>query len=192
MKETVRRRLAAAIAIAALFAVPLAGCGDGSSAKTANITPGDLPSGAKWDGVYYSELYGHLHLVQSGTSMKGKWERRTKDKWGELKGTVTGDVLHFEWNEYTRGLVGPNAKRSGKGYFKYKRPDGANVDDIIVGEVGRDQDEVGDPWEAIKQRNLPPNPDSIAGSGAMDVGGGDWDNDNKEKGKKPDAPVSPK
>lgn len=191
MMETVRRRLAAAAAVLALFSAPL-GCSDAPTAKTATVTPGDMPSGAQWDGVYYSELYGFLHLVQSGTSMKGKWERTHKDKWGELKGTVTGDVLHFEWNEYTRGLVGPNAKHGGKGYFKYKRPAGDNVDDVIHGEIGRGEDEVGEPWEAIKQRNIKPNLSSIAGSGAMDVGGGDWDTDNNEKGKKPEPPTSPK
>ena len=44
---------------------------------------------------------------------------------------------------------------------------------------------------AIKQRNIPPDLNSIAGSGAMDLGGGDWDTDNKEKGKS-EPPKSPK
>ena len=188
-----RRWLRATVAIAALGAMPLAtvACGEGTTAKVASVSPGDMPSGAKWDGVYYSELYGYLHLVQSGTSMKGKWERTHKDKWGELKGTVTGDVLKFEWSEYTKGLVGPNAKRSGKGYLKYKRPPGDNVDDQLAGEIGFGEDEVGEPWEAIKQRNIPPDLASIGGTGAMDVGGGDWDSDNKEKGKA-EPPASPK
>jgi hypothetical protein len=190
--ETVRRRLAAAVTVLSLFAVPIAGCSDTVSAKTATVTPGDMPSGASWDGVYYSELYGYLHLVQSGTEIKGKWERTHKDKWGELKGTATGDVIHFEWSEYTRGLVGPNAKHVGKGYFKYGRPSGDNVDDVIKGEIGHDQDEVGEPWEAIKQRNIKPNLSSIGGTGAMDIGGGDWDKPNNEKGQKPEPPASPK
>lgn len=185
------RRLLAAAALGVLVAAPLAACSDTPSAKTANVTPGDMPSGAKWDGVYYSELYGHLHLKMNGGKLKGRWERPHKDRWGEIEGDVTGDVFKFSWSEYTRGLVGPNAKKSGKGYFKYKRPEGNNVDDQIVGEIGRDQDEVGEPWDAIKQRNLPPDPDSIVGSGASDVGGGDWDSDNKEKGQKPEAPKSP-
>jgi hypothetical protein len=171
------------------LALPLAGCG-GPDAKTANIPQGDMPSGAKWDGVYYSELYGNLHLVTSSGKVKGKWERPHRDKWGEIEGEANGDVFRFSYAEYTRGLVGPNSKREGKGYFKYKRPAGDNVDDDIVGEIGTGDNEVGDPWEAKKQRNVPPNPDSISGSGSRDVGGGDWDSENKEKGK-PQPPGSP-
>ncbi len=189
------RRLGAAAVAGMLWVAPLAvtalaGCGGSEAGKLATVPSGDMPSGAKWDGVYFSELYGNLHLVKKGDHIKGRWERPHKDKWGEIEGDVTGDVFKFSWSEYTRGLVGPNAKRTGKGYFKYKRPEGANVDDTIVGERGSGEDEVGDPWEAIKQRNIPPNPDSIAGSGARDVGGGDWDSDSKEKGK-PEAPSSP-
>lgn len=190
MMAKVVRQLLAAVAALSLLGAPL-GCGDTVTTKTATVSPGDMPSGAKWDGVYYSELYGYLHLKQDGTKMHGKWERRTKEKWGELTGEVTGDVLKFEWSEYTRGLVGPNAKHTGKGYFKYKRPPGDNVDDQIIGEIGHGQDEVGEPWEAIKQRNLPPDLGSIVGSGASDVGGGDWDTDSKEKGK-PEAPAGPR
>jgi hypothetical protein len=184
------RKLWATAAALALLAAPLAGCGNSAGGKVATVASGDMPSGAKWDGVYFSELYGNLHLVDRGNHIKGKWERPHKDKWGELEGEATGDVVKFSWTEYTRGLVGPNAKRSGRGYFKYKRPEGTNVDDDIVGEIGPGEDEVGDPWEGKKQRNIPPNLDSIVGSGAGDVGGGDWDSDSKEKGK-PEPPSSP-
>lgn len=184
------RRLWAAVVMGGLLVAPLAGCSNTPEGKLANVQSGELPSGAKWDGVYFSELYGNLHLKASGSHIKGRWERPHKDRWGELEGEVTGDVIKFTWSEYTRGLVGPNAKKAGKGYFKYKRPEGTNVDDDIVGEIGRGEDEVGDPWEAKKQRNIPPNLDSIAGSGSGDVGGGDWDSDSKEKGK-PEGPASP-
>ena len=183
------RKMSAAIVAGALLTLPLAGCG-APAGKVATVQQGDMPSGAKWEGVYFSELYGYLHLKGSGSHLKGKWERPHKDKWGEIEGDTTGDVFHFTWSEYTRGLVGPNAKHSGKGYFKYKRPEGANVDDELHGEIGSGEDEVGDPWEAKKQRNIPPDPDSIVGSGSGDVGGGDWDTDNKEKGK-PEKPASP-
>jgi hypothetical protein len=169
----------------ALLSLPLAGCGT-PSPKTASVESGTMPSGGKWEGVYFSELYGYLHLKGSG-HLKGKWERPHKDKWGEIEGDANGDLFKFTWTEYTRGLVGPNAKHTGHGYFKYKRPEGDNVDDDIVGQIGRGDDEVGDPWEAKKQRNIPPDPDSIIGAGARDVGGGDWDSDNKEKGK-PEGP----
>lgn len=188
-----RRRLwSLACASALILTLPVVqGCGPGGEgAKTANVQAGDLPEGGDWTGVWYSELYGYLHLVQDGTVISGKWIRPHKDRWGELNGQATGDLIRFEWKEHTIGLVGPNATKSGKGYFKYKRPEGENVDDQIVGEIGRGADEVGDPWDAIKQRNVKPDLASIGGTGAGDVGGGDWDSDNKEEGT-PEAPQPP-
>jgi hypothetical protein len=180
---------------AALCAAPIGvlGCtgGEGGDARHANVSPGTMPQGADWSGVYYSELYGFLHLVQDGTSVSGRWIRPTKNKCGEVHGTITGDVIKFSWKEHTIGAVGPNSASAGRGYFKYKRPQGDNVDDTIVGEIGKGQDEVGDPWDAIKQRNMPPDPKSIQCSGgAGDLGGGDWDKENKEQGA-PEAPKPP-
>src|SRR5262249_7316494 len=141
-------------------------------------------------GVYYSELYGHLHVVQEGDKIKGKWLRPVKDRWGELTGEAKGDVIKFEWKEHTIGVVGPKAAKAGHGYFQDKRPEGDNVDDKIVGEIGDGLDEVGQPWDAVKQRNMNPDLASIGGTGSGDIGGGDWDSENKEKGS-PEAPAPP-
>ncbi len=183
--------MASALAMGAVgSSAAVLGCASGTTAKTAKVTPGDMPDGAEWTGVYYSELYGHLHVVQDGNALSGKWLRPVKDRWGELHGQVTGDVARFSWTEHTIGAVGPNSNRTGKGYFKYKRPAGDNVDDLIVGEIGVGADEVGEPWDAIKQRNMMPDLASIGGTGATDIGGGDWDGENKEKGA-PEAPAPP-
>lgn len=182
------RRLFIAIAAGALVFGPAAlGCGAGGSAKSAKIEPGDMPDGAEWTGVYFSELYGYLHLVQEGDQVNGKWERPVKDKWGKLNGKVTGNVLRFEWTEYKTGLVGPNSQATGKGYFKYSKPDNF---ERIDGEIGFGQDEVGQAWDAIKQERMNPDLASIGGTGASDVGGGDWDSENKEQGS-PEAPAPP-
>lgn len=177
---------------ALVLTVPVvAGCGPGTpEAKLANVQAGDLPEGGEWNGVYFSELYGYLHLVQDGNAISGKWQRPHKDRWGEVHGQVTGDLMKFEWKEYTVGVVVANATKSGRGYFKYKRPQGDNVDDQLVGEIGRGADEVGDPWDAIKQRNVKPDLASIGGSNTGDVGGGDFDSDNKEEGT-PEGPQPP-
>ncbi|MEO7331783.1 MAG: hypothetical protein ABI193_24620 [Minicystis sp.] len=188
----VLRRLWTLMAAGALLAAPLSatGCSDTPTARMAKVSAGDMPQGADWNGVYFSELYGYLHLVQDGNTITGKWQRPHKDRWGEVKGTATGDLVHFMWKEYTVGSVGPNSAKSGKGYLKYKRPAGENVDDSVVGEIGRGEDEVGEPWEAVKQRNIKADLSSIGGTGSGDIGGGDWDGDNKEKGA-PEAPKSP-
>lgn len=192
-----RRLLASLLSASALaltsasLALTTTGCGDGKPpAKTASVQPGDMPDGAEWSGVYFSELYGYLHVVQEGTTVTGKWMRPQRDRWGELHGTAVGDLVRFEWTERVIGRVGPGAARSGKGYFKYSRPQGDNVDDRFDGEIGVGADETGEPWDAVKQRNVTPDLASIGGSGAMDVGGGDWDSGNTEPGT-PEEPAPP-
>ena len=130
----------------------------------------------------------YQYIVFTPTAISGMPDRVAEGE--PFTFQVTGDLMRFEWKEYTVGLVGPNAMRSGRGYFKYKRPPGDNVDDSLAGEIGRNQDEVGDPWEAIKQRNVQPDLASIGGTGSGDIGGGDFDGDNKEEGK-PEAPQPP-
>ncbi|HEY4117733.1 MAG TPA: hypothetical protein VGM56_07755 [Byssovorax sp.] len=186
-------RLLAALSFSLLLGAPLAstGCAGGEgSGKTANVAPGDMPAGASWNGVYYSELYGYLHVVTDGSNFQARWLRPGKDRWGEMHGTVAGDLLKFDWTEHTIGTIGPGSEKTGKGYLKYKRPPGDNVDDTIAGEIGHGSDETGDPWDGIKQRNMTPDLKSIGGTGAADLGGGgDWDQ-NKQSGA-PEPPKAP-
>jgi hypothetical protein len=178
-------------AVAATMGIPFvtAGCGAGGG-RTADITPGEMPAGSSWTGVWYSELYGYLHLVQDGNAVQGKWLRPHKDRWGKLDGKMEGNVLRFEWSEYTIGLVGPNAEKKGKGYFKFSPPSATVQFDTIAGEIGRDKDETGEPWDAVRQKDMTPDLASIGGSGAGDLGGGDWDDENKEQGT-PEGPAEP-
>ena len=184
-------RFAAVLFATVLFSLAFVGCGPPKEkAKTANVTAGTMPDGGDWTGVYYSPLYGYLHMVQEGSLVNGKWQRPLKGRWGELQGNVDGNLMRFDWTEYVDGLVGPNSKKSGKGYFIYSRPEGENVDDRLAGELGRGENEVGDSWDAIKQRNVKAELDSIGGAGAREVGGGDWDGDNTESSD-PEEPVEP-
>jgi len=190
--RNIASRLALLLVVACCL-VLVAGCKTAASheANTADVDPGPMPDGAEWTGVYYSPLYGWLHLVQEGNLITGKWLRPRKDRWGELQGNADGNLVRFDWKEYIVGLVGPRSRKQGKGYFVYSRPAGENVDDVIEGELGRDQDEMGlPPWDAVKQRNVDPDLNSIGGSGSMDVGGGDWDPGNQEAGE-PEPPVAP-
>jgi hypothetical protein len=95
-------------------------------------------------------------------SASGKWRTKSGDKWGELHGQVTGDLLKFKWVEHKIGMVGPGATTEGRGYFKYFTPDNENDNDEIRGEWGLGQSEVGSPWTGVRQRNMLPEPDSIA------------------------------
>ncbi len=181
------------LAVTLLLATTCAtGCGESKmKAKTASVEAGAMPDGGDWDGVYYDMLFGNLHMEASGNLIKGKWQRPRKGQWGQLTGNIDGNLLRFDWEEFVDGLVGPNSRKKGKGYFVYKRPEGDNVDDFIEGEIGRGEDEVGIEWRAIKQRNVKQDLDSIGGSGAGEIRGGDWDSDNKEKNQEPEAPKEP-
>lgn len=165
------------------------GCGGGNKVETAKVTPTDMPEGADWTGVYFDSVYGYFHIVQEGKVISGKWIRPQKDKWGELHGEATGNVVKFTWTEYTIGAVGANAEKNGRGYFVYARPPGENVEDKFDGELGRGQSELGVKLSAIKQRNTNPDLGSIGGTGTKDLQGGDWDNEGKESGD-PEKPAN--
>jgi hypothetical protein len=186
-----RTRRVFSVLLVALLALTALGCGNmNGEGKTANIESGPMPSGGSWEGVWYSELFGELHMKETGSRVEGRWMRPEMERWGKLQGSHDGNVLRFEWEEFVDGIIGPNSKKTGRGYFVYSRPEGENVDDRIRGEIGRGNDEVGAPWEAIKQRNVKPNLGSIGGSGASEYGGGDWDGSNREEGA-PEPPAEP-
>jgi hypothetical protein len=139
--------------------VSVAACGDGKDTKTAHITPGPMPEGENWTGVYFHEVYGYLHMQEEGTNIVGKWKSKTGDKCGTLSGTFHGNVLHYQWKEHTIGLVGASADRKGKGYFVYKldkeqRP-------VLEGQFGLNDEEVGSDWSSMKQPRLNPDLKSI-------------------------------
>ena len=96
------------------------GCGGGTPAKFGNIKAGELPAGETWVGVYYNPVYGYLHWSSDGDNVVGRWKRTDSSHWGELSGTVEGNVLHFTWKEHQYGAVGPSADIKGSGVFVYK------------------------------------------------------------------------
>jgi hypothetical protein len=180
--------------------VPLAGavgCGKENEVKTANVKPKDMPAGAEWQGVYYSTLYGYLHLQVDGNSARGAWRTTAGDAFGEMHGTVEGNLLKYEWKERKIGAVGANAERHGKGYFVYQ-PIVEGESDKIAGEWGLNEDEAGEKWEAVKQKNMQPNPDSVKPDefeGRVNAGGWDDSEGGESEGgeeKKPDdSPSAP-
>ena len=129
--------------------------------KTADhIKPGAMPDGGEWQGVYYDQLLGFLHITTSGNAAQGAWRTTAGDKWGELYGEIDGDMLRYTWTERKVGVVGPGAKSEGKGYFKYTIPK-ANEPHVLKGEWGMGENEVGHPWESLKQTNMEPDPKSV-------------------------------
>lgn len=176
-----RRFAVGLIGMSLLLGVAACG-GDEKKPTHAQVKPGPMPEGGTWRGVYYSPLYGYLHIVVDGSSVSGKWRNAEGDKWGELNGKTDGDLLRFAWKEHKIGMFGPNATTEGNGYFRYIIPDADNADHELEGEWGLGEADAGNPWNAIKQRNLDPDPDSVLPDESQTaVSGADWD------GKKSDA-----
>jgi hypothetical protein len=171
------------VVLAALAALATVSCsGDQKRPGTANVQAGDMPEGSKWTGVYYSQTYGHLHLIEEGDTVSGRWRTTNGDAWGELAGEVNGDLLRYEWTEHKIGMVGPSASTKGRGYFKYKgSPNGIDPDEII-GEWGMGDEDAGYTWSAVKQKNMRPDPDSVAPDELERRGvGGGWDEGSGEQ-----------
>jgi hypothetical protein len=160
-RSLTRGCIVAALGISLLGSSALVGCSKPPPPTTANVKAGDLPPSGDWSGVFYSPLYGHLHLVKEGNSVSGKWRTAGGDKWGELHGEVTGDLLKYSWVEHKIGMVGPGSTTEGRGYFKYFVPADENANHEIKGEWGLERSEVGNRWEAIRQRNMLPDLNSV-------------------------------
>ncbi len=155
---------AALAATVALSSASLVACTPQEGAKTAQIKAGEMPDGETYTGVYFHPVYGHLHLVEDGGNVFGKWKRADQSRWGELQGTRTGNVVHFKWKEHTIGLVGAGSESSGKGYFVYKLgKDGPNASAELDGQFGLKDDETGADWHNVKQQRMNPDLKSIPG-----------------------------
>ena len=180
------RKLAYLTSVTALVVLPAVSACGGSAATTATHSipkPSDMPEGGEWTGVYYSPTYGNLHLIKEGASVSGKWRNTAGDKWGQMSGDVTGNMLKFEWKETRIGLVGPSATSAGRGYFQYVRPAGENVNDELHGEWGLGMQFTGTPWNAVKQRNAKPDPESVMPDETQKSQGDNWDRPKRPPGQ---------
>jgi hypothetical protein len=188
---SLRTALVVPAALTAFTALTLAACGPSSDVKHAQIKAGEMPAGAEWKGVYYSPVYGYLHIVADDKTVQGAWRTGGGDAYGELQGEIDGDILRYTWTQHKIGMVGKEAETSGKGYFKYSIPKEGEAHKI-AGEWGLGESDAGNRWEAVKQTNMEPNlnsvkPDEIEGK----VNAGGWDSDDKGSSKKPDDSDTP-
>lgn len=157
------------------LALSVLGCG--SSAQLADVTPGPMPEGGSFTGVFFSSQYGEMQLVQTGASVLGEYHKDERN--GRIQGTAHGNILRFEWSEHRELVVGRPQTTRGRGYFKYMVD--SNGDHVLVGEWGVDNNEVGGgPWRAVKSRNRRPelnnsSEGSTAAPESSDTSGGsDW------------------
>jgi hypothetical protein len=180
-----RRQVLSSLSLSLVISLAgvLSACGPGGpEVKHANAKAGSLPEGGAWNGVYFSTQFGYLHLVSDNRSANGAWRTASGDAWGEMSGTIEGDLLKYEWTERKIGAIGADATKKGHGYFRYTIPNPGEPHKI-VGEWGLGDSDAGNPWEAVKQIRMEPKPESVKPDeieGRTNVGG--WD-DGEEKPK---------
>ena len=149
-------------------------CGGTTGAKFANVKQGEMPSGEAWDGVYFNAVYGYLHVTAQESNLVGRWKRKDGSKWGELSGTVEGNVAHFKFTEHTYGGVGPASDIHGTGVFAY----GMSTDKIakLTGQYALDDSDSIGQWDCLKQVGMKADLNSINGQStdAAPTGQDNW------------------
>jgi hypothetical protein len=108
-----------------------------------------------WTGVYFTPVYGYLHLVETGGHVVGRWRRADRSAWGELEGRIEDATLVFDWSEHRVGIVGSPAA-GGKGSIVFLPPDEGSSPAI---RVTFDPDTT---VEAVRQVGLRPDLRAVA------------------------------
>lgn len=138
-----------------------------------HVSAGTMPGGGNWSGVYFSQQYGEMNMVQNGSSVVGEFKQEQSMRSGKIQGEAEGDVLRFEWIE-KKGMVSnrPTETR-GHGYFRYQIDKG-NGDHVLKGEWGLGEaSSGGGPWIAYKQKNKEPHLSSEGRSSGGETTGSD-------------------
>lgn len=143
----------------------LAACGGG----TAHIPErGPMPTGGSYNGVWFSPQYGEMDLIQTGDHVTGWYQ--VNERQGRIEGHVTGNVLHFTWEERREMVPGKPDVTRGRGYFVYHidhEQRGKSTYEVhrLKGEWGLDDSESGGgPWTATKALKREPKPNPPASS----------------------------
>lgn len=129
-----------------------------------------MPAGGTWQGVYVNAVKGELDVVVSGRRADGVWHTPDGVR-GSLWGAIDGNALRYMWSEGRKNERGEPIAWFGRGYFVYKVVDLKTQ--IIAGEWGLDENEVGNPWKAVKRIGQEPKLDggADADEGSEDSGG---------------------
>src|SRR5580693_548183 len=137
----------------------VAACG-GQTAKFAAIKAGEMPENETWVGVYYNPVYGNLHMTVEGDNVVGRWKRTDSSHWGELSGTVEGNVVHYTWKEHQYGAIGAGGNSKGTGVFVYKVGEAAPE---LDGQYALEDSNSTGQWHCVKQNNMKVDIGSING-----------------------------
>jgi len=122
-----------------------------------------MPEDGSFTGVFFSPLYGEMHMIQNGSTVRGEY---TKDeRTGKITGEADGNVMRFEWVEAKAMISNRPTETRGHGYFQYV-VDPGNGDHLLKGRWGLDDDDYGGgEWNAYKAKKREPHLSGDSGSG---------------------------
>jgi hypothetical protein len=147
--------------------VVLLGCG--GSQTSVKVSP--MPDGAEYGGVYHSQQYGEMHVIQNGNAVHGEYKKDERE--GTFEGEVEGNVLRFAWVEMKAMVSNRPTETRGRGYFQYFI-DPANDDHVIKGRWGLgDDDSSGGEWTAYKMKGRVPERGFARGGAGTEEGSSD-------------------
>lgn len=141
----------------------------GGAHNRANVSPGPMPAGGTFTGVWYSPQYGTMNMVQTGSQVICEYEK--DERHGRIEGTADGNLMRFQWTERRELVSGVPQTNRGRGYFQLRQD---NEGYKILGEWGIDDNETGGgPWNAVRARNRTPHlsTDRSGDSGGSSEGG---------------------
>ena len=140
----------------------LGACGGGQT--SVKVTP--MPDGAEYTGVYFSQQYGEMHVIQNGNAVHGEYKKDERE--GTFEGEVEGNVLRFEWVEMKAMVSNRPTETRGHGYFQYLVNKDSG-DHEIKGRWGLgDDDSSGGEWTAYKMKGRVPERGFARGGAGTD------------------------
>jgi hypothetical protein len=122
-----------------------------------------MPEGQTWNGVYYNPVYGYLNIVGESGSFVGKWKRTDSSHYGEMSGTIDGNVAHFTWKERKYGTFDPSGEVHGSGVFVYKLPPSDHPIAELDGQFALEGSSDAGSWHCVKQEGMKPDLNSVNG-----------------------------
>ncbi|MFN3198823.1 MAG: hypothetical protein ACE366_10490 [Bradymonadia bacterium] len=124
----------------------LAGCG--GAPEKPKMQPGPAIPGLNLNGLWYSQEFGDMKLIQSGDTVQGSYQNpRGPEYDGTLRGKINGDLLRIDWIEPgdTARAIFP---KRGKAVFRI-----THAGTKLQGTWGYDQaEEGGGRWNAQKSQ----------------------------------------
>jgi hypothetical protein len=94
-----------------VFGSALVGCGG----ATSTMTPGAMPEGGTFRGVWSSPELGDVQLCETDGRVVGTY---VGDYRGLIQGNADGDLLVFEWREDHGSVMGRPVTQSGHGFVR--------------------------------------------------------------------------